>query len=564
MKKTLSYVLVLFIMITMIPATVVPVQADTTTDDLILDFTNDTTISDFGFTANTVDGEKGAKWEYANLKSSEKYLYFHHNDIVTNWKAYTAIKIRLHSASANDDKLTVLLPVGNLASGGYFYYQITLNWSGWKDVTISFDEFACKNGVTTDFWGSVKGIVLYRGNEWVTTGEYNSETVIHIGSVYLCGKTVSNATYNPLLLDFEDDATIKEFIFEASKEHSLFGHKSAKWDFAKSGGSIHYNYFTQNSLQTDWSEYKTLNLWAYNTSADDNHFTLVFPTTGSIEGYWRKEIATDWAGWKKLSIPLSDFVPKVGTTSWDQITGVIFHAGLWSESYEEINKETCLYFEKMYLEGNTGEYVIGEFSAGTDGFSNLTSETDQTRMYSASAKWDNMTTDSTVTKSYTDAVDLSGYTMFNAWIYSETANGADMNIVLNTTKGIKNKKESNAWYIYAFKIDWVGWKLISVPIKEFTPTYSPKLNEVTSIQFDSRNWGSQGGPLSDTVLYFDRIWMGSQGAVPATPSANITDGSQISAGTKNIALSYDCELSPYIPQGAVTVQKTAVLFLIFM
>ena len=96
MKKTLSYILVLFILITMIPATAVPVQADTTTDDLILDFTNDTTISDFGFTANTVDGENGAKWEYANLKSSEKYLYFHHNDIVTNWKAYTAIKIRLH------------------------------------------------------------------------------------------------------------------------------------------------------------------------------------------------------------------------------------------------------------------------------------------------------------------------------------------------------------------------------------------------------------------------------------------------------------------------------------
>lgn len=347
-----------------------------TTDEItLLSFNNKATNKLMTFetdeTAAAPQSAKSGKWVYADKVEISGYHYFRDLNGLTDWSAYKQFKIRMHSNLANDDHMTVVIPAndgGKVSTGGYFRYEVPIDWMGWRDVTINLSDFTAttKNGIAPT-WEKATGIVLHRG-KWSTNTDAGKGTILHFDSFSLVPKISGGVA---MLMDFGDPNVAEAFLFEPSGDVRRGSETSAKWAYAKSPSDHrNYTYFTDNGLLTDWSAFSSINMWVYSECNTNDKASLVVSTAGGTNQYWIYYLDINWSGWKKITIPLSAFTPKKGANSWATITGMNFFSGDWSSA--NYNPETVLYLDRVWLDAasDSGEsegvsYRSSQPAAGT-------------------------------------------------------------------------------------------------------------------------------------------------------------------------------------------------------
>lgn len=109
----------------------------------------------------------------------------------------------------------------------------------------------------------------------------------------------------------------------------------------------------------------------------------------------------------------------------------------------------------------------------------------------------------------------SGYEYITFWVYSEVANGAGVQVNMYSDNPDTSGPD---YYTTSFKIDWVGWKYFSIPLKACVVSRNPiGWHKIDTLEFTTTGWGWTPNPTS--VLYLDSFVLTA--AKPGSISGNI-------------------------------------------
>lgn len=121
----------------------------------------------------------------------------------------------------------------------------------------------------------------------------------------------------------------------------------------------------------------------------------------------------------------------------------------------------------------------------------------------------------------------NGYEFLTFWLYSEVANGAGVQVNMYSDNPDTSGPD---YYTTSFKIDWVGWKYFSIPLKACVISRNPMgWHQIDFLEFATTGWGWTPNPSS--VLYLDSFVLTS--VKPGFVSGNITlDGESSKGGIR--------------------------------
>ncbi|MCF6175576.1 MAG: hypothetical protein L3J71_07400 [Victivallaceae bacterium] len=96
--------------------------------------------------------------------------------------------------------------------------------------------------------------------------------------------------------------------------------------------------------------------------------------------------------------------------------------------------------------------------------------------------------------------DFSNYKALSFRLYAKDAQGAQLMLALTSDP---EGKRGN-YYYKKIKIDWDGWKKITIPFDKLGVSRKPVgFNLITAINFNSRGWGIE--PMKTAKLFIDDI-----------------------------------------------------------
>jgi len=151
------------------------------------------------------------------------------------------------------------------------------------------------------------------------------------------------------------------------------------------------------------------------------------------------------------------------------------------------------------------DILIDDFEDVSD-WRGLDRETATVHGGAAAGRWDDHVGTTGISKAFAAPLDASAEAHLQVWIWSAAANGAVIELVLDSD----NDADPAGWdyYDYRFTVDWTGWRLLRVPLADFRPARHPVgWREINSVQFSADGWGHE--PRPDTVLVFDDLSFGT-------------------------------------------------------
>jgi hypothetical protein len=125
--------------------------------------------------------------------------------------------------------------------------------------------------------------------------------------------------------------------------------------------------------------------------------------------------------------------------------------------------------------------------------------TEQVKEGKSAGKWANVVKNNRIV---TDKIphDWSRYQYLSFWVYSGEANKTSVTLVAHSETEVAQQNYFN----YKITLDWTGWKLFQIGLKEFTVTRAPVgWHKIDSLKFASSGWSQT--PYSTTLLYFDAM-----------------------------------------------------------
>lgn len=301
---------------------------------------------------------------------------------------------------------------------------------------------------------------------------------------------------------------------------------SAKWDKTDTDNKVVQLWFNP---VLNITPYQFFNFWAYSEKATGSTINVaVFSTSrneSNRQGYLLKALNVDWTGWKLISLPLADFTQRY-SPDLKTIERVDLDARQWNASDIPASPETVLYFEKIWFSAKIPSVspwdpgVIAQFdtadSALLDKTGTLVLDSTIKKHYDWSAKWANLhTSQNAIVQLSLAGIDFTEYSHFAAWVYSEKATEATINIAAFSNS--RNESNRQGYLQKGINVDWAGWRLISIPLADFTKRYEPDLTSMQRLDLDARKWADSdvaAGP--DTVLYLEKIWLTNEGLEPCT------------------------------------------------
>ncbi|MCI0475726.1 MAG: alginate lyase family protein, partial [Anaerolineales bacterium] len=127
------------------------------------------------------------------------------------------------------------------------------------------------------------------------------------------------------------------------------------------------------------------------------------------------------------------------------------------------------------------------------------SSAEQVKEGKRAGKWANVAKNNRIV---TDKIphDWSAYQYLSFWVYSAEANKTSVTLVAHS----ETEPTQQNYFNYKITLDWTGWKLFQIGLKEFTVTRAPVgWHKIDSLKFASSGWSQT--PYSTTVLYFDAM-----------------------------------------------------------
>ena len=150
------------------------------------------------------------------------------------------------------------------------------------------------------------------------------------------------------------------------------------------------------------------------------------------------------------------------------------------------------------------DILIDDFEDVSD-WSNLVAETTEVHAGAGAGRWEDHVAHASIKKAFTPALDTTAEHLLQFWIYSGTANGALIELILDS----ENEADPAGSDYYRFQItaDWQGWRYFRIAKEQFGIARNPiGWNEINSIAFSASGWGHD--PLADTLLILDDMSFG--------------------------------------------------------
>lgn len=133
----------------------------------------------------------------------------------------------------------------------------------------------------------------------------------------------------------------------------------------------------------------------------------------------------------------------------------------------------------------------------------------QVKLGATSGRWNN-TTENTRIVAWKIPHDWSDYLYLSFWAYSADANDAAIEIVAYSESDATPEDD---YYKKEIFIDWTGWRLFEIPLREFSAVRSPVgWHKIDYLKFASSGWGHDPKPSTD--LYFDGMKLSNQRIAP--------------------------------------------------
>jgi len=154
----------------------------------------------------------------------------------------------------------------------------------------------------------------------------------------------------------------------------------------------------------------------------------------------------------------------------------------------------------LSVPGARADILIDDFEDVSD-WSGLDVDTSLHVEGAASGRWDDHARQTSVSKNFTPPLDASSVDTLSVWIYSQTANGARIELIFDSENAA-----SSGWdyYRYQIVVDWTGWRHLWVPLADFIVARQPVgWQELNRVQLSASGWSHEA--LPDTVLYLDDL-----------------------------------------------------------
>lgn len=513
-------------------------------------------------TENTFVFDSAAKIEYKAGKDKTVVIANKNGDI----SEYTYVNYLMYNPKSNNEQINLLMYSKN---GKYYHKALTTDWEGWKAISLLIPTDPAVDStkmvrfsINFDGWGhkrSEDGYLLL-GKMWfsenpigavsLTETEYEneegfvsadlggdnrfsftfeSELEAVVGDVEV--SRLSNGEYIPYLdFDTEIDGNKMNVVFSSALEVGTTYKISLPKEcvLAKDFGMNDEAVETSFTIEADAPYFRFISVSPENDEtvviSEDFSVTLTFnkapnklydpETYISVYKDDEKQFGLFEAEFDENSVILHfTSVPEAGKTYHikiseeysdsfgNKISGDMstkFH------TYEEISGDTNVIF-------SAGDADNLQKIAALSGYT--TANTTNANLNSSNLKLSYSASKDISLFIFTDDVKSAiGMEYANFWIYSPEASDEKMNIIFYTDRS------SNMYSLYSVKTDWVGWKLISVPLSSIA---SPA--KLDSVAFNFGGWGTTRTKSSYVLL--DEAWLSvTEPQPPALVSASVPDG----------------------------------------
>lgn len=516
MKKLMSLLLAAALILTTVGGLCISVSADET----------DITIADFSVAGGAANFGAVNGYKHADNMTSEvtrtgkdyslKWTNFHEkanaDDNTGNSRIQTPnfttvgevlnhkyFNAWIYSAVANGQQINLYMfdrtTGGNaFLKSGSIKHKITVDWTGWKLVSIPFDDtvLADFNNSTTEAQETDNVYMWLQPTGFGTTAL--NDSILYIDSIWL-------SSSDPTIISQTDEVTFsvennktdvsksqKQYIFTANKAFAYGVGNLNDYTEVKINGTAltagadytvqqEHNvlYVTLNSNLPDGASC-SFGLKAGTPFADDSSLATAFTSTFTA---------------KSDFFMIGDFSKYNGFKNWRYSTNIK-------------NNPSDAPYESDEVTMSGKDYAL---------------------------KWDKHQKDEAnyntrvQSPDFSDIGKLFKYDKLGAWIYSDKANGQLMNILINDTE-TKQAKNSQ------IKIDWTGWKLVNLDLTGFSLNsfYNATTNTTANATDNWYLWyqteGFSVSPLSDTLLYIDSIFLYNDDFYNSNKDDIVTDFSQ--------------------------------------
>jgi MYXO-CTERM domain-containing protein len=170
------------------------------------------------------------------------------------------------------------------------------------------------------------------------------------------------------------------------------------------------------------------------------------------------------------------------------------------------------------------DVVVDDFEDVSD-WSGLDAEASTVHGGAGAGRWDDHVATTSVSKEFASPVDASGEAFFDFWAHSSVANGALIQIVLDSD----NDADPEGWdyFSHELAVDWTGWRHVVIPLGDFGASRHPVgWQRINSVQLSADGWGHT--PMADTVLVLDDMGFGT-GVIDGVRSTTAWEGADFVA-----------------------------------
>jgi hypothetical protein len=247
--------------------------------------------------------------------------------------------------------------------------------------------------------------------------------------------------------------------------------------------------FSIPHVPKDWSHFNLLRLWIHNAESVPTRFMIIVASENpSTEGsdYWSYGIKLDFTGWKELILPVGRNGGTRSPRGWDQIDGITFTASGWSNTP---HSDADVVIDDIRLEYDPPR--PGPRMTDQQFFDEL----DLTR------------TDLREVRLAVESGDLSAAK--NAFLKHMRQRQTprwrfDWRDRPQTVAPLTGGSEGWDYYATRIKVDWTGWKQITIPLSEWNPCRKPiGWHWISGLAFSS-TYGDRT-PSRETVLALDAV-----------------------------------------------------------
>ncbi|MGC4121848.1 MAG: alginate lyase family protein [Myxococcales bacterium] len=141
---------------------------------------------------------------------------------------------------------------------------------------------------------------------------------------------------------------------------------------------------------------------------------------------------------------------------------------------------------------------VDDFESVTD-WSGLAAEASTVHQGAGAGRWSDHVTKTAARKAFATPLDVSSAHNLDFWCWSAVANGAGIELVLDSENGASSGAD---YYSVHLVVDWTGWRRIRLPLSKFGVARQPLgWNQIKAITFNASGWSNT--PKADTALVFD-------------------------------------------------------------